>query len=422
MNVRHLTEKVPKHALIVNAIYLIKWILAAEGVGLLIGAIGAGFYHTLHFVTETRTAHPWIIALLPLGGLLIVFVYRKCGVVTDRGTNQIITSITGSDRVQLRKAPLIFCATAVTHLFGGSAGRESAALQIGGCIGQNLGYLFRFHEGDRKIITMCGMSAAFAALFGTPMSAAFLAMEISSIGVLYYAALVPCTLSALTANAFAVWLGTRPDAFTSYIAPSFTVSHAVICGSLTILCALISILFCVSLHRGGEFFQKLLPNPYARIAAAGALVAVLTFALRTPLFTGAGMDVIEQAFEGSVPAWAFLGKILFTTLTMSSGYKGGEIVPSLYIGATFGSTFGMLVGFDHQMCAAIGMAALFCGITNCPIASLLLCFEMFGYAGMPYFLITIALSYAFSGYYSVYASQKIVYSKFRNTYVNRPAK
>ena len=408
--------------MLVNAIYLLKWILTAEVVGLIIGAVGAAFYHLLHLVTGIRTDHPWIMVLLPLGGLLIVYVYRCCGVAEDRGTNQIITSITGEDKVPLRKAPLIFFATAVTHLFGGSAGRESAALQIGGCIGQNLGFLLHFHEGDRKIITMCGMSAAFAALFGTPMSAAFLAMEISSIGVMYYAALVPCALSALTANAVSIWLGTRPDAFTIYIAPSFTVPHALICGGLAILCALISILFCVSLHKGGELYRRYLPNPYLRIVVAGLLVAGLTFLSGTTIFNGAGMDVIEQAFEGNVPVYAFLGKILFTTLTMSAGFKGGEIVPALYVGATFGGMFGQLAGFDTAMCAAIGMASLFCGITNCPIASLLLCFEMFGYAGMPYFLITIALSYALSGYYSVYASQKIVYSKFRNTYINRQTK
>ncbi len=417
-----LFRKIPFHALMVTLIYLGKWILTAECIGLIIGAIGAAFFHVLRFVTELRSAHHWLILLLPAGGLLIVYVYRLCGEVNDRGTNQVITAITGDDRVPPVKAPLIFFATAVTHLFGGSAGRESAALQIGGCIGQNLGYVFHFHEGDRKIITMCGMSAAFAALFGTPLSAAFLAMEISSIGVLYYAALVPCALSALTANALAVYLGTKPDAFTMYITPTFNVPHAVLCGCLTILCALISILFCISLHKGGELYKRYFPNPYVRIVVAGCLVAFLTMLSGGTMFNGAGMDMIERSFREGVPAYAFLGKILFTTLTMSAGYKGGEIVPSLYVGATFGCTFASLFGFNQPLCAAIGMAALFCGITNCPIASLLLCFEMFGYAGMPYYLITIALSYAFSGYYSVYGSQKIVYSKFRNTYINRQTK
>ena len=418
----NILRKLPKHALMVNIIYLGKWILTAECIGLIIGAVGAAFYHVLHFVTETRVSHPWLVFLLPAGGLLIVWIYQLCGEANDRGTNQVISAITGNDRVRPVKAPLIFFATAITHLFGGSAGRESAALQIGGCIGQNMGYLFHFHEGDRKIITMCGMSAAFAALFGTPLSAAFLAMEISSIGVLYYAALVPCALSALTANALAVYLGTKPDVFQMYITPDFTVPHAVLCGVLTILCALISILFCLSLHKGGELYNRFFPNPYVRIAVAGCLVAGLTLLSGGMMFNGAGMDIIERSFRGNVPAYAFLAKILFTTLTMSAGYKGGEIVPSLYIGATFGATFATLFGFDQPMCAAIGMAALFCGITNCPIASLLLCFEMFGYAGMPYYLITIALSYALSGYYSVYASQKIVYSKFRNTYINRQTK
>ncbi len=405
-----------------NLLFLLKWVILSVTTGLLLGALGAFFSALLHQAAVFRADHWWIVALLPAGGLLLVLLYRLCRVYEDTGTNQIIGSITQSEEVPLRKAPLIIAGTAITHLFGGSAGREGAALQIGGCIGQNMARVFRFNDSDRRILTMCGMSAAFAALFGTPLTAAFFAMEMSSIGVLYYAALVPCALSALTADAFAAWLGAEQDAFFLRTAPDFTIYHAVIAGILTILCALLSVLFCVLLHQTGALFRRLFSNSYLRIAVGGALVAALTFASRTTIYNGPGMGVIEETLHGNIPLFAFLLKMIFTSLTMGSGYKGGEIVPALYVGAAFGASFARIGGFDPALCAAIGMAALFCGITNCPISSLLLCFELFGYAGMPYYLLAIALSYTFSGYYSVYGSQTIVYSKKENRYVNQHVK
>ncbi len=404
-----------------NLLFLLKWVIVSIVTGLLLGGIGAGFSALLQGAAAFRASHGMIVALLPAGGLLLVFLYRLCRVYEDTGTNQIIGSITSTEEVPLRKAPLIVIGTAITHLFGGSAGREGAALQIGGCIGQNMARAFRFNDSDRRILTMCGMSAAFAALFGTPLTAAFFAMEMSSVGVLYYAALVPCALSALTANHFTTWLGVEKDAFFLHATPAFTVYHAVIAGCLTILCALLSMLFCVMMHKTSSAFRRIV-NPYLRIAAGGAMVALLTFASGTTIYNGPGMGVIEDALRGNIPLFAFLLKMIFTSLTMGSGYKGGEIVPALYVGASFGASFARIGGFDPGLCAAIGMAALFCGITNCPISSLLLCFELFGYAGMPYYLLAIALSYTFSGYYSVYGSQTIVYSKQENRYVNRHVK
>jgi H+/Cl- antiporter ClcA len=401
---------------------LLKWITTGIVTGIIVGGIGIIFYFGIHYATVYRQMHGWIICLLPLAGLLIVFMYHRLNDYDDKGTNLVIDSIQQSAPIPLRKAPLIFISTVVTHLFGGSAGRESAALQIGGCIGQNLGRLFHFNEGDQKIITMCGMSAAFSALFGTPMAAAFLAMEIESVGIMYYAALVPCVLSALVATYMARHFGVTPDVFSISNIPDFTINHAFFASVLALLCALVSILFCIALHKSSELYQKYLKNPYLRIFVGGCFIVILTFISGTQLYNGAGMNVIEMATNGDAPDAAFLLKILFTVLTLGAGYKGGEIVPSLYIGATFGCLFANLGGFNPALCSAIGMGALFCSVTNCPISSLLLCFELFGYAGMPYYLIAIALSYAFSGYYSVYSSQKIVYSKFRNKYVNRDTK
>ena len=402
-----------------NLEYLVKWLLLAVMMGILLGGVGTVFYHGLAFVTGFRLAHPQVILLLPAGGLLIALLYHICGEDHDRGTNIIISAISGKDDIPILKAPLIFAGTIITHLFGGSAGREGAALQIGGCIGHNMGKVLKLNEGDRRIITMCSMSAAFASLFGTPMAAAFMAMELSSVGVLYYASLVPCVIASFTSYAVSRKLGTVPDSFTIDLIPEFTVASAAKVGILALLCAGVSILFCIILHKTHDLFDHTFPNLFLRIFVGGLLIAGLSFLLGPNLYNGSGVHVIEEAFEtGRMPNAAFLIKILVTAITMGAGYKGGEIVPSFYVGAAFGNLFSRLTGSATDLGTAVGMACVFCGITNCPITSLLICFEMFGYAGMPYFLFAIAISYTFSDYYSIFGTQKIVYAKLYNSYVN----
>ncbi len=397
----------------------VKWLVLGVIIGIIIGAVGAAFFHGIKLVTSFRNSHGFMVYLLPFAGLLIVFLYRLSKEFEDTGTNLVITTISAGDHLPARKIPLIFIATILTHLCGGSAGRESAALQLGGSIGHNIGELIHLDDDDCKIITMCGMSAAFAALFGTPMAAAFLAMEIESIGVMYYAALIPCVLSALVSSSVAAHMGTEPDVFMVNIIPEFTVENAVKGAVLSILCALISIMFCIVMKKSGELYKRFFKNPYLRIFVGGCLVVILTLLVGNNNYNGAGMDIIEKATMGEAPYEAFILKMLFTAVTMGAGYKGGEIIPALYIGATFGCLYSQIFGFNSALCSAIGMGALFCGITNCPISSLLLCFEMFGYNGMPYYLLAIALSYTFSGYYGVYGSQKIMYSKYHNKYINQ---
>jgi len=390
--------------------------------GTIVGLVGTAFYYGIKFATAFRTEHDFIILLLPFAGLFIVFMYRVCRDYEDKGTNLVITSISEGDNLPLKKAPLIFVASVITHLFGGSAGREGAALQIGGSIGYNLGKAARQGDERLKIFTMCGMAAAFSALFGTPMTAAIFAMELESVGIMYYSALVPCVVSALVANGIAQQLGTVPDVFAVSYIPEFTIKTACLAGLLAIMCAAVSIVFCVGMHKTGKLYKKLFKNPYIRIFVGGCIVVALTFIVGNRHYNGAGMDVIEMAIEGTAPSPAFILKILFTCLTLGAGYKGGEIVPSLYIGATFGCLFANIFNLTPALSASIGMGALFCGVTNCPISALLICFEMFGYNGMPYYLIAIALSYASSGYFSLYKSQKIMYSKYHNKYINKQAR
>ena len=402
-----------------RALVSLKWIIFAIIVGAIVGLCGTAFYFALSLVTVLRTQNTWLIFLLPLGGLGIVAMYRFLHNEKDTGTNLVISAIHSDDELPLRMAPLIFVSTLITHLFGGSAGREGAALQMGGSIGNALGKLFRFDDKDKHVMIMCGMSAAFSALFGTPMAAAILPMEMVSVGVMYYIALVPCVISSLVAHGIAYSFGVSNEMFIIRSIPKFGIITSIEISVLAILCALVSILFCVLLHKSEDLYKRFFTNPYIRVIAGGCIIIVLTLLVGNQDYNGPGINIIEHCINGTVRPEAFLLKMIFTALTLGAGYKGGEIVPSFFTGAAFGCLFGNLLGFSPTLCTAVGMTAVFCGVTNCPITSLLISFELFGYDGMPYFLLATALSYMLSGYFGLYRSQKIVYSKYKTNYINK---
>lgn len=406
-------------SIIGNSLITFKWVLFAILTGSLVGCVSSAFYFLLSYVTSVRQEHPQVIFLLPVAGLIIVALYHFINNDTDGGTNLVISAIHSGDRIPLRMAPSIFLSTALTHLCGGSAGREGAALQIGGSIGNALGDLFKFDEKDTHVMIMCGMSAAFSTLFGTPMAAAIFPMEMVSVGVMYYMALVPCVVSSLTASAVAQCFHIPAEGFSIGGIPEFQPLPIVLGVFVSVLCAFLSIGFCVFLHKTEHLYKRFLKNPYLRIFVGGCIVVLLTLVLNTYDYNGAGMHIIERAIEGEVLPAAFLLKILFTALTLGSGYKGGEIVPTFFVGATFGCLIGQWIGFHPGLCAAIGMVSLFCGVTNCPISSLLISFELFGYDGMPYYLLAIAFSYMLSGYSGLYRSQKIMYSKYKTDFINK---
>lgn len=397
----------------------VKWVIFSILVGLVVGLCGTAFHFGLSFVTVIREQNFWLIFLLPAGGLAIVGLYHLFRDEKDTGTNLVISAIHSGDKLPFVMAPLIFLSTLITHLFGGSAGREGAALQMGGSLGNAMGKLFRFDEKDKHVMIMCGMSAAFSALFGTPMAAAIFSMEMISVGVMYYIALVPCVISSLIAYGIASSFGIAAEAFPLTQIPAFTIKNAVTISILAILCALLSILFCVILHQTEHLYKKFFKNPYIRVFAGGCFVVILTLIIGTAEYNGSGMNIIEKCMEGQVRPEAFLLKILFTALTIGCGFKGGEIVPSFCTGAAFGCLFGNLMGFSPSLCTAIGMISVFCGVTNCPITSLLISFELFGYEGMPYYLLAVAFSYMLSGYFGLYHAQHIVYSKYKTNYINK---
>lgn len=318
--------------------------------------------------------------------------------------------------------PVIFASTALTHLCGGSAGREGAALQIGGGLGFACGRLFRLDEKELRMATLCGMSALFSALFGTPLTASVFALEVVSVGQIYYSGLVPCLASALTAYGVTGLCGIAPTRFAVPVV-GLTADMLWRVALLAVLCALVSILFCVTMHQSERLLGKKVPNPFLRAALGGAALIALTLLGGTRDYNGAGVDVITRALErGEAAPEAFALKLLFTALTLSCGFRGGEVVPAFFIGSTFGCAAGPLLGLDPGFAAAVGLVGVFCGAVNCPLASIILSVELFGSGEILYFAVACCVSYMLSGYTGLYSSQKIMYSKLRPEFIDINAK
>lgn len=395
---------------------LIKWLAVGGLIGGIGGVIGSLFHIGVSYATRWRSAHPWVLYLLPLLGLIIVGLYRVTG-VEGKDTNAVIESVHFGKNVPVLLVPVIFLSTVLTHLGGGSAGREGAALQIGGGIGFETGRLLRLGEKDLPLATLCGMSAVFSALFGTPLTATVFAMEVISVGVFYYAGLVPCLTASLVGYLVSLLMGVPPTRFTvaAPLPEACTMLPVLV---LAIGCALVSILFCRGLRETGRMAARLLPNPYWRAATGGALIIGLTLLAGSTDYNGAGMELVERAVSGEANAWAWLLKLLFTAVTIGFGFKGGEVVPSFFVGACFGCVLGGLLGLPAGFGAAIGLVAVFCGVVNCPFASIFLSIELFGAGGLLYFAVACAVSYLLSGYCGLYSSQTILYSKMRAEFIN----
>ena len=395
-----------------------KWAFSSAIIGIICGFLGTLFHLAVEYATDYRQENPYLLFFLPLIGLVIIKCYHLAHMENDGGTNIIISSIRSSEKIPFAMTPLIFIGTVLTHLFGGSSGREGAALQIGGSIGSALGPFLRLKETEIHLLTMCGMSGMFAALFGTPIAATIFSMEVISVGVLYYVAFVPCIFSSLIAYGISTYFGIRPTFFSINIIPEVSITSMLQVIILSALCAFVSMLFCIIMHNTTALYKKVFSSQYIRIFVGGCLIILLTLLVGNRNYNGAGMNIIQQAIHGNASPWAPWLKIIFTALTLGAGFKGGEIIPTLFIGATFGNVVGSLIGLDPCFAAAIGMVGLFCGVVNCPIASLFLSIELFGAEGILFFCVSSAVSYMLSGYYGLYSSQKIVYSKLRPHYIN----
>lgn len=416
-------KKIWEHFLV-----FLKWVGLALLLGAALGLVATGFYYALDYVTGVRAEHSSIIWFLPLGGLVIVLIYKifdkkdkkgKAVASSEKGTNMALAAVNSDEEIPARTAPLIFVTSIISHLFGASVGREGAALQMGASLGSAFAKLFKFNENDKKIMIMAGMSAAFSGIFGAPLTAAIFSMEVISVGVMYYAALVPCVISALTSFYIGKLLGVQYASYALGTIPKLTILNAGRCAGLGILCAALSILICVTLIFTEKFFQKIFNNEFVRIFVAGTIVSLLTLAVGSQEYNGLGTGAILAAVAGHTVWYAFLLKLLFTAISLAGGYKGGEIVPTLFIGATFGCLCASFLGLPLEIGAALGMVGVFCGVTNSPIASFIMGMELFGGKGLWLFAIVVAISYMLSDYYGLYKSQLIIYSKYRSSYIRR---
>ena len=396
----------------------VKWLIIAGVTGGIGGVVGSLFHLSVTWAAGMRAAYPWLLWLLPVGGLLIVGLYHAAK-MENENTNAIIDSIHFGDKVPLLLVPCIYLGTVITHLFGGSAGREGAALQLGGVLGYQLGKALRLDEKDTHLIVMCGMSSVFSALFGSPLTAAVFAMEVASVGILHFSAILPCLTASLTAAYLASALGAAAETFPLGAAVPFTWASAGTVAAVAAACAVLSIVYCIALRQGGKALGKSIPNSYLRVFLGGSAVVLLSLALGTRDYNGAGMDVIAAAMQGHARPEAFALKMLFTVLTMTTGYKGGEIVPAMFIGATAGCVLGNLFGLAPGLGAAVGLLGMFCGSLNCPISAIFLGVEMFGGANIQYYAIAAAISFMLSANFGLYKEQKIVYSKIRAEFINR---
>ena len=400
-----------------NIHFFFRWTIMAGIMGILCGLVGSAFGHGVHFAQVFFSEHDFMLYLMPVSGILIVIVHKVLKQVGNKGTNLILESIHGHEKVDFTLLPTIFISTILSHFVGASAGKEGAALQIGASIANVVGDAFKLHDKDKKIIIMCGMSGCFGAIFGTPLAAAMFGMEVAVIGVAYYAAFIPCVFAAFIGAEVSHLLGLHAESFTILNIPEFELHTMIYPIMIGLLGAIVSIIFCEVVHKAHHIYHKKFHNLYVRVLVASAIFMVMVFVFGRD-YCGAGFNLVEQAIHGESRYEAFILKMIFTAIALGGGFKGGEIVPSFTIGATFGCLFGSLLGLSPSLCAAVAMVSVFCGVTNCPISSLLIGFELFGFGSMKFLLIGVAISYMLSGYTGLYSEQTIVNSKFKIKAIN----
>ncbi len=390
---------------------LIKISLISLAAGVAGGIIGGIFHKTVELATEIRLENSFLIYLLPFAGLLVAFIYRAFKLKKDPGTNGVLCAVRDEGEIPGTLGPSIFLGTIITHLFGGSAGREGAALQLGGTIGSVLSKLFKLNKKTKPLIILSGMSAVFSALFGTPVTAVIFAIEACLVGSICHSALIPCFIASYAGFFISTVLGNAPVRLDILLVPGADVRTMIATLALGVACGIVGILFCKTMKAVHGFAERKIENTYIRAFTGGIIIVLFTMLLRTYDYNGAGMDVVQRAMLGEAKPYAFLLKIIFTAVTIGFGFKGGEIVPTIFIGATFGCFFGGLLGLPGSFGAGVGVAALFAAVTNCPLAALALAIEVFGGGGFALFAAAIFISTVLSGYTSLYKEQRFTFSK-----------
>lgn len=388
--------------------YLYKWITIALVVGILSGLASGLFLLSLEFVTNFRELNKWIIWLLPFGGFLIGYSYHVYGKEVVKGNNLILEEYSKPQNIiPFKMMPLVLVGTLITHLFGGSAGREGTAVQMGATIADQFTKWFSLDNEDRRIILICGISAGFSSVFGTPLAGAIFAIEVLYFSKINFKSILPSFLVAYIAY-FTVEL--LPFHHTQYSIPSVpsitleTFFWALLVG---IPFGLAAMLLSKTIHWWGKMFSKYIAFPPLRPFVGGIIIASAVFLMGTTKFIGLGIPTIVNSFETEQLMYVFLLKILFTGFTLGAGFKGGEVTPLFFIGATLGSFLSLYVPLPTALLAGMGFVAVFSGATHTPIACTVMGMELFGIKGGLFIAIACLVSYLFSGMTGIYSAQNI---------------